>query len=72
VVIVNHAIYETAPAPLVDMELDQWKKTLDVNLTSSFLVTREYLRGLKGASESEREKAAVVFIGSTAGKYGKR
>lgn len=40
------------------------------NLTSSFLVCREYLRRLEDASAEEKEKASIVIIGSTAGKYG--
>jgi NAD(P)-dependent dehydrogenase (short-subunit alcohol dehydrogenase family) len=52
------------------MSLDRWKTTIDTNLTSSFLVTREYLKQLKTASLESKEKAAIIFIGSTAGKYG--
>ena len=53
-----------------EMSLDRWKTTIDTNLTSSFLVTREYLKQLKTASLKSKEKAAIIFIGSTAGKYG--
>jgi NAD(P)-dependent dehydrogenase (short-subunit alcohol dehydrogenase family) len=55
---------------LWEMSLDRWRTTIDTNLTSSFLVTREYLKQLKTASLDAKEKAAVIFIGSTAGKYG--
>ncbi|KAH6877024.1 NAD dependent epimerase/dehydratase [Coprinopsis sp. MPI-PUGE-AT-0042] len=70
ILVVNHAIYNNVPTPLADMGLDQWKRTMDANLTSSFLVTREYLRALRSASGEEKERSAVVLIGSTAGKYG--
>lgn len=43
---------------------------MDTNLTSSFLVAREYLKQLDRASEASKEKASVVFVGSIAGKYG--
>ncbi|KAL0952832.1 hypothetical protein HGRIS_007057 [Hohenbuehelia grisea] len=54
------------------MSLDQWKHTLDTNLTSSFLVAREMLRGLDapGVVDEVKDKASIVLIGSTAGKYG--
>jgi NAD(P)-dependent dehydrogenase (short-subunit alcohol dehydrogenase family) len=52
------------------MSLERWRTTIDTNLTSSFLVTREYLKQLKTASSDSKEKAAIIFIGSTAGKYG--
>jgi NAD(P)-dependent dehydrogenase (short-subunit alcohol dehydrogenase family) len=70
IVVVNHAIYESNPAPLVDMELAQWTGTMDKNLTSSFLVCREYLRGLRSLDEERKRVASIVLIGSTAGKFG--
>lgn len=70
VVIVNHAIYPTADVPVAKMTLDQWNTTMTTNLTSSFLVCREYLKHLESASSTIKEKAAIVLIGSTAGKYG--
>ncbi|TFK67998.1 NAD-P-binding protein [Pluteus cervinus] len=70
VAIINHGIWPEADVPLRDMTLMQWKSTMDTNLTSSFLVAREYLRNLDNATEQEKENTAIVFIGSTAGKYG--
>jgi len=70
VAIVNHAIYLTLDVPIAGMTLDQWNTTITANLTSSFLVCREYLKHLENASSDMKEKAAIVLIGSTAGKYG--
>ncbi|RPD76830.1 NAD(P)-binding protein [Lentinus tigrinus ALCF2SS1-7] len=70
VVIINHAYYEPRDVPLAQMSLAQWESTFSTNVTSSFLVAREYLRGLEKASEAQKEKAAIVLIGSTAGKFG--
>ena len=70
IIIVNHAIAVVKDDCLWEMSLDRWKTTIDTNLTSSFLVTREYLKQLKTASSQSKEKAAIIFIGSTAGKYG--
>jgi len=72
VLVVNHAISSKGAVLLADMTLDQWNGTLQTNLTSSFLVCREYLRGLQeqAATSELKEKASIVLIGSTAGKYG--
>ncbi|KAF9791875.1 NAD-P-binding protein [Thelephora terrestris] len=73
VIVVNHAIYVTEDVPVSQMSLEQWNRTVNANLTSTFLVIREYLRGLESLGEDRRslkDKAAVVLIGSTAGKYG--
>lgn len=67
---INHAYYEARDVPVAQMSLAQWESTLRTNLTSSFLVAREYLRGLDRAEEGKKEKAAIVLIGSTAGKFG--
>ena len=73
VIIVNHAIYVTEDVPLSQMSLKQWDRTVNANLTSSFLVVREYLKGLESLGDDTRgmkDKAAILLIGSTAGKYG--
>ena len=44
--------------------------TLTTNLTFAFLVCREDLKHLKQASSEAKDKAAIVLVGSTAGKYG--
>jgi NAD(P)-dependent dehydrogenase (short-subunit alcohol dehydrogenase family) len=43
---------------------------LTSNLTSSFLVCREYLRRLRAAPDSVKALANIILIGSTAGKFG--
>ncbi|KAF7350471.1 hypothetical protein MVEN_01352700 [Mycena venus] len=70
VVIINHGIWPTEDVPVAKMSLARWQGTLDTNLTGAFLVAREYLRGLEGASEALKEKASICFVGSTSGKYG--
>ena len=70
VAVINHAYYESRDVPVAQMTLEQWESTMSTNLTSSFLVAREYLRGLEKAADSVKDKAGIVLIGSTAGKYG--
>lgn len=70
VVVINHASYVDDYAAVVDMTLERWNSTIAADLTSPFLVAREFLRNLRNASEAVKDKAAIVIIGSTAGKYG--
>jgi len=70
VLVVNHGVWPSQDVPIKDMTLEQWNSTLGSNLTSAFLVVRGFLKHAENMSEEEKEKVAVVFIGSTAGKYG--
>jgi len=70
VLVVNHGIWPLEEVPVAEMTLEQWNHTISTNLTSSFLVCREYLKHLKNAHPAAKEKAAIVLIGSTSGKYG--
>ncbi|KAG8790183.1 hypothetical protein FRC12_012569 [Ceratobasidium sp. 428] len=73
VLIVNHGIFPTEDVHLVDMDLQQWKRTLDVNLTGPFLIVREFLRRLRKPREnftSDLSKVSVVVVGSTSGEFG--
>ena len=47
------------------MSLARWKKTLDENLTATFLTARGYLRHVEQA-----EQGSLVLVGSTAGIFG--
>ncbi|KAH7908225.1 NAD dependent epimerase/dehydratase [Hygrophoropsis aurantiaca] len=70
IVVVNHASSAPGYVPLSEISLEQWNWIISTNLTSSFLVCREYLRHLAAASGEIKAKASIVLIGSTAGKYG--
>lgn len=70
VLIVNHGVWPSQDVPIKDMTLDQWNSTLGSNLTSTFLAVRGFLKGVEQISDEERAKVAVIFVGSTAGKYG--
>ncbi|KZT65083.1 NAD(P)-binding protein [Daedalea quercina L-15889] len=72
VLVVNHGGHPMEDVSVAETSLEQWKNTFDINMTSSFLVVREYLKQLVRATDKERESASVVIIGSTAGKYGER
>lgn len=73
----NHGAYIDKHVLVKDMSLAQWEKTMSNNLTSSFLVVREYLKGLEkgiivssGMGTRFGERAAITLVGSTAGKFG--
>ncbi|KAK4932231.1 hypothetical protein LTR49_001528 [Elasticomyces elasticus] len=68
--IVNHGIWPSQNSHIADMELSQWQNTMAVNLTGPFLLCRAFLQGLRSASDQVKENASIVFIGSTAGKFG--
>lgn len=70
ILIINHAISIVKDEYLWEMSLDRWNKTMNANLTSTFLVAREYLRRLKDVAADLKEEACIILIGSTAGKYG--
>lgn len=62
-VVVNHGIWPPQGVALADMDVDQWRRTLTVNLDSALLVAREAARHL-------RDSGRLVFVGSTAGQRG--
>jgi NAD(P)-dependent dehydrogenase (short-subunit alcohol dehydrogenase family) len=73
VCIVNHATYVDEELPIWEMSLEQWQQTLNVNLTSYFLYSREWcrqLKRLKPTSDINNLNASLILIGSTAGKFG--
>ncbi|MBL0727720.1 SDR family oxidoreductase [Piscinibacter sp. HJYY11] len=49
-VLFNNAGSGTPPVPLEDLSYEQWKNTVDVNLTGAFLCTQEAFRVMKAQS----------------------
>eukprot|EP01120_Amphizonella_sp_Union-15-10_P016814 TRINITY_DN909_c0_g1_i1.p1 TRINITY_DN909_c0_g1~~TRINITY_DN909_c0_g1_i1.p1 ORF type:complete len:278 (+),score=41.45 TRINITY_DN909_c0_g1_i1:45-878(+) len=76
VLVANHGIFPVVDTPIHLMTLDQFRNTIDVNLTGIFLFCREFVRQLKMHTDKlsiQQKKdihAAIVVIGSTAGKFG--
>jgi len=63
IVVANAGVADSAPTHKVT--LDDWKKTLDVNLTGAFLTVQPALSGM-----AARKSGRIVFIASTAGLRG--
>ncbi|KDQ23511.1 hypothetical protein PLEOSDRAFT_1079599 [Pleurotus ostreatus PC15] len=70
IIVINHGILPTATMPITAMSLERWNHTINTNLTSPFLVAREYLKQLSLAADEVKAKANIAFNGSTAGKFG--
>lgn len=60
---VVHAAGVSSIGPLQDLDLVEWHRLVDVNLTGSFLVTREAARRLPPGG-------TLILVGSQAGKRG--
>ncbi|KAF2726159.1 NAD(P)-binding protein [Polychaeton citri CBS 116435] len=71
ILVINHGIWPTNDANIVDMKLSQWQNTIAVNLTGPFLLCKAYLGALRDVNEQRiKDTASIIFIGSTAGKFG--
>jgi 3-oxoacyl-[acyl-carrier protein] reductase len=64
-ILINSAGIVGANKPLWEIELDQWKKTFDVNVNGLFIVTKAVIPGM-----IERGWGRIVSMASVAGKDG--
>jgi len=67
VLVANAGIFTHERNAIQEMSLDQWEKTLKVNLTGTFLCSKHFFANLKKFSG---ETAALILVGSTAGFFG--
>ena len=51
--------------PVWELSLERWRRTLEANLTATFLTARGFLRGV-----AERGHGSLVLVASTAGIFG--
>jgi 3-oxoacyl-[acyl-carrier protein] reductase len=58
-------VYPREDAPVWELGLDRFERTLAQNLTATFLTARAFLRPLTG-----QEHGALVLVGSTSGRFG--
>jgi NAD(P)-dependent dehydrogenase (short-subunit alcohol dehydrogenase family) len=65
--VVNAGIFTSPSVPLHEMTLEQWRHTLDADLTSAFFTCRCFLQHL---ADSQRESASIVLVASTAAIFG--
>lgn len=63
IVVGNHGIWPAEDVPLAGMELEQWRRTMGVNLDAMFLVCREAARRLSSHGR-------LIVVTSTAAQRG--
>lgn len=65
--VVNAGIWIAESAPVHEMSLEQWRRTMDADLTGAFLSCRGFMRHL---ARAPRDDASIVFVASTAALFG--
>jgi NAD(P)-dependent dehydrogenase (short-subunit alcohol dehydrogenase family) len=65
--IANAGISVHESVPVHEMSMDQWQKTISVNLTGVFLCAKHFFANLKTYPGDD---ASLVLVGSTAGEFG--
>lgn len=53
-----------------DLPLDQWKRTIDVNLTGTFLTAKTWLREIRDHVDPSTRNVSLIIFGSEAGVFG--
>ncbi len=67
VLVANAGYWPPEDQPIHEMTLEQWNRTISVDLTSVFLCIRGFLRRVR---KQGVQAPAIVMIGSTAGHFG--
>ncbi|MFW9963849.1 MAG: SDR family NAD(P)-dependent oxidoreductase [Candidatus Sifarchaeia archaeon] len=67
VLVANAAIAPLEGKAIQDMSLEQWERTLRVNLTGTFLCSKYFFANLEKFSG---DSASLILVGSTAGFFG--
>lgn len=65
--VVNHGIWPENFVPAHRMTLEQFDRTIAINLRAAFMCSKNFLKNLEDFPE---EIASIVLIGSTAGIFG--
>ncbi len=63
--VANAGTWDPTDVPVAEMSLARWRKTIDENLTATFLTARAYMRHVAHA-----KAGSLVLVGSTAGIFG--
>ncbi|OMP85240.1 Bacilysin biosynthesis oxidoreductase BacC [Diplodia seriata] len=73
-VLPHHDEEEGRGGGVADVSVEQFRRTLDVNVVGTFLTARQWLRGIRDAEGSWEylENACLVLVGSESGWFGER
>jgi 3-oxoacyl-[acyl-carrier protein] reductase len=63
--VANAGTWDPTDVPVAQMSLARWRKTIDENLTATFLTARAYMRHVE-----QTKAGSLVLVGSTAGIFG--
>jgi 3-oxoacyl-[acyl-carrier protein] reductase len=63
--VANAGLWVEEAVPLQDMTLAQWRRTIELDLTSVFLCCREFFKLVR-----QQKRGNVVLVSSTAGVFG--
>ena len=67
ILVVNHAIWEPREYSVDQMDDEQWRATMAVNLDSAFLLVKHAVRAMR---HSRRGGGHIVMVSSTAAQHG--
>lgn len=62
-ILVNNAVYDIPLAPLTEISLDDWRRTMDVNLNSAFLMSKHAIPAMV-----KRGGGSIIHIASQLGR----
>ena len=62
-ILVNNAVYDLPLAPLTEISLDDWRRTMDVNLNSAFLMSKHAIPAMDA-----RGGGSIIHIASQLGR----
>jgi 3-oxoacyl-[acyl-carrier protein] reductase len=68
-VVANAGVWPSESLPVWELPLERWRRTLEMDLTGSFLTVRAFLRHV-ARDPGALEAPAIVLVGSTAGDFG--
>jgi 3-oxoacyl-[acyl-carrier protein] reductase len=68
--IVNHGIWPSHNQPIATMTTEQWRKTLSINLDSSFGLVQAATAQMLSQPQSGKTRGHIVLISSSAGQRG--
>ena len=57
---------------IVDMPVEQWRRTHQVNVEGTFLTARTWLRQIKAYAKPDLQNVSLIIVGSESGWFGER